>query len=576
MTLLFVSIVTLALGPVAYRMAHRGRAVLVALDGFVFVAVAGLVLINVLPDAISAGGWITLAFVAVGFAGPGVAESMFRQAARPAHLVALGLGLTGLSLHAVFDGAALVNGTGGGGVSLSSAVVLHRFPAGLAIWWLLRPHFRAWVPTAVLAVVAASTVLGFSVGPEVLGRVSGEGVAWFQALVAGSLLHVVYYRPHLDDEPHEHHTPTGRDRRYEGAGALAGLVLLATLLAVDAGHAGTAGAAMLRAFYGLLLDSAPALLLAYVAAGLVSAFAPAAAGAWMSRGGRLTQAARGMAVGLPLPICSCGVVPLYRTFVGQGASPAAAMAFLVATPELGLDAVFMSVPLLGTGMAAARVAAATVVALLVGWLVGGFVRRTVAPDPTAQSASTRGGWPGRLRSGLRVGLVDVVDDTAPWILAGLGVAAAMTPFMGTQVLASVAGRADVLVFALLGIPVYVCASAATPLVAVLLVGGVSPGAALAFLITGPATNITTFGVLSQLHGRRVAVLFCIAIIIVTVGLGYTLNATFPDLAQPALDTGLTETPTVLGTLALVALAAIFGASLLRRGPRGFMAELKLT
>ena len=154
-------------------------------------------------------------------------------------------------------------------------------------------------------------------------------------------------------------------------------------------------------------------------------------------------------------------------------------------------------------------------------------------------------------------------------------AAISAPFLDSAPLAALPGGVDVLLFAVLGVPTYVCASAATPLVAALLVGGLSPGAALAFLITGPATNVTTFGVLSQLHGRRTAGAFSLAIIGSSVGLGYLVNVFFADIQHVALDTLLAETPSVVKIVAAVGLGLVFIASLLRRGPRGFLAELSI-
>jgi uncharacterized membrane protein YraQ (UPF0718 family) len=260
----------------------------------------------------------------------------------------------------------------------------------------------------------------------------------------------------------------------------------------------------------------------------------------------------------------------------RGAPPAAAMAFLVATPELGVDAIFLSFPLLGMQMTLVRVAGATVVALGVGWLVGRATRSrepaVAQPDAGPPARSAMGA---RIRQGLRVGFGNVVDDTAPWILAGLAVAAISAPFLDSAPLAALPAGVDVLLFAVLGVPTYVCASAATPLVAALLVGGLSPGAALAFLITGPATNVTTFGVLSQLHGRRTAGAFSLAIIGTSVGLGYLVNVFFADIQHVALDTLLAETPSLIKILAAIGLGLVFLSSLLRRGPRGFLAELSV-
>ena len=581
MTFFVISIAALALGPIAYHLADRARSMLTVLDGFIFVTIGGLITLSILPESIRTGGWLSVAFVLAGFAGPTVAENVFRGTAKRTHVAALVLGLVGFALHALLDGVALGEGDAAASVrsgSLAVAVVVHRFPVGLTIWWLLRPPFGARVATLALGSVVGATALGFFLGTPILAAgVSTAAIAWFQAFMAGSLMHVVFHRPHLDGHSHTSTPKAPSVNRLEGAGAVLALALLGVVLAASFQE----GPSVLSneigpAFLGLVFESAPALLIAYGAAGLLSVFMPTSSVAWMARGPAAVQAARGMAFGLPLPICSCGVVPLYRTLVKRGAPPAAAMAFLVATPELGVDAIFLSFPLLGLHMTLVRVAGAAAVALTVGWLVGRSTKAlepdAVPPDAGPAAESTLGA---RIRRGLRVGFGNVVDDTAPWILAGLAVAAISAPFLDSAPLAALPGGVDVLLFAVLGVPTYVCASAATPLVAALLVGGLSPGAALAFLITGPATNVTTFGVLSQLHGRRTAGAFSLAIIGSSVGLGYLVNVFFADIQHVALDTLLAETPSVVKIVAAVGLGLVFIASLLRRGPRGFLAELSI-
>ncbi len=576
MTLLLASIAALLTGPLAYRFARRGTT-LTILDGFVFVAISGLVILSVLPEAIVHGGWMAIVLIVAGFVGPTVAEHLFHRAAKGTHVAALILGLVGLCLHALIDGAALGDGLAlQAGGQLPTAVVLHRLPVGLTIWWLLRPHFGTAVASLALVAVAGATAAGYAVGPALGAELTVGSVAWFQAFVGGSLLHVVFFRPHLDAHTHGNTATTAASRRSEGVGALIALALLAVILLGDAGTADAdLGAQVIRTLAELSLESAPALLLAFFAAGFISVFMPSSSIEWMARGGTGIQAVRGVAFGLPLPICSCGVVPLYRSLIGKGVPPAAAIAFLVATPELGVDAIFLSFPLLGPHMTAIRVVGATVVALFVGRLVGGMIssRQSEAPVTDTDPAPVDGPLRARVNKAFRVGLGDVVDDTAPWILAGLGVAALAAPFLGGAPLSAIPAGVDVLIFALLGVPTYVCASAATPLVAILLLGGLSPGAALAFLITGPATNITTFGVLTQLHGKRAAVMFSLAIIGTSVGLGYSVNAFFGNIPIVALDMLTVEGASAYKIASLIGLVLLFSASLLRRGPRGFVGEL---
>ena len=252
------------------------------------------------------------------------------------------------------------------------------------------------------------------------------------------------------------------------------------------------------------------------------------------------------------------------------------MAFLIAAPEIGLDAILVSIPLLGGDMTIARVVAAAVIALLVGWWVGrwaGTLNNEHKQCCHAHSPSFSGKPAERLRSGLRYGFADLVDSTAPWVLFGLVVAAAAQPMLEQAWLQDIPPSLQVFAFALLGLPLYVCATGSTPIVAVMLIAGVAPGAALAFLITGPATNPATFGVLANLHGRRVALAFGVATGGLAVAAGLAVN-------QIALNMDFSEAnlhafPLWLSWTALVALILLVVASVARRGARRFMSELQL-
>ncbi|RMH14999.1 MAG: hypothetical protein D6701_10560, partial [Gemmatimonadetes bacterium] len=537
------------LGPALYRAAGHRLTPLAFLDGLVYVALPGLVFLVVFPESAGVGNWTPLALLVLGAVGPSLAERLFHRFAEGTHRLAVFLGVSGLALHALLEGAALgpaVLGTEGGSPFVL-AVVLHRLPVGLAVWWLLRPSYGPRVALGAIAALIACTLAGYGAGEELTTALSGRAAGLFQAFVAGTLLHVVF---HKAPTPAQMSGIEGRPApaRAEGWGALAGLALLAAVAwpeMASGEHGGHAVAEFARRFAGLTLESAPALLLAYIAAGLLSEFMPASSIAWMARGGSLSSAARGMTVGLPFPVCSCGVVPLYRTLVTRGAPAAAAMAFLVATPELGFDAVFLSFPLLGGPMTLIRVGAAALTALLVGWIVGGWLARRGgdhrAVDEAPPAEAPTGPLGTRLARAAGAGFGDVVDHTAPWILLGLFVAAAAAPYLEGGWLGAIPSGLDVAVFALLGLPTYVCASSATPLVAALMAGGLSPGAALAFLITGPATNATTFGVLAQLHGRRAALVFSLTIIGLSVGLGLLVNGVWGHLTTPSLD-ALAEEP----------------------------------
>jgi len=564
--LLIGSMAALFVGPVLYRSSRSLDQARSFLDGFVFVAISGLLGLHILPEILAEGGMTSLGLLAVGFLGPTIMERLSRYS-RAAHSLTLYLALAGLCLHAVVDGAALLGTTGGGSGFLAIAVILHRLPIGLGIWWLMRPTYSISMRWAVLSVVCAATILGFSGGSFLVSEFSGGMLRWFQAFVAGSLLHVVLHRP--GEKPC---TPL-EPRWAEGAGSLLGILLLIGLTGFEvmSPHLKSFSSAG-ETFWALALKSAPALTIGYILAGLASTFLPLSSIHWLKRGSSVSQSAKGMITGLPVPICSCGVVPLYRTLTLRGAPLPAATAFLVATPELGLDAVLLSFPLLGMQMTIARVVAAVLVALFVGWMMGVLASPNQFPERKVEQEKLHTqNTKHKLREGFRIGLIEVIDHTAPWVLFGLILAAVTEPFLTGGWMESIPGPLGVLVFALLGLPAYVCASGATPLVAILLFNGLSPGAALAFLLTGPATNVTTFGVLSSLHGKKVAGLFSVLMIGSAVTIGCFVNLFTPaaGIELPSLG----HHSSSIEFLCLIFLSILILFSVLRRGARQFAGEI---
>ena len=570
MEYLVLAVLALAAGP-AVGSVFRGRAGIIPfLDGFVVLAVPGLIFLHFVPAALEEAALLRLGALALGFMAPILSEKIFKDRHGRTDRTALVLGVTGLALHAALDGAALNGVHGTAGLPFAAAIILHRIPVGLAVWWLAASRLGTRFALGFVLLLMGVTVLGYLGGGTLSALAGAEAVDLYQALVGGSLVHVAFHKsPHLAPGPS---TPFAR--RSEGSGAIVALVLLTGLVLLESGDGHGGGAGFLDRLLILSAESAPALLLAYVFAGILHAFTPSTSIRWMSRGGPLSSASRGMLVGLPLPICSCGVVPLYRTLVQKGASPAAAMAFLVATPELGLDAIFLSIPLLGPQMTVLRLAVAGVAALLVGWWVGGKLKaRTVLPlageeDGGAQDLGKRS------REAVRAGFGEVVDHTAPWIVAGLAVAALAAPVLESGWLGRIPPVVDVLLFALIGFPTYVCASSATPLVATFLATGLSPGAAIAFLITGPATNTTTLGVISGVHGRRVALTFAGTLVAFSVTAGLAINFILGAVPVPSLDQLVEEVPGPVQQVALALLILLFLASVFRRGIRKFAGELR--
>lgn len=606
--MLSLSLGALVLAPLVFSLVRRHQLALPALDGFVLASVGGLLMLHVLPLALAKTG---LWAVIVGFLGlvtPLLVERFAGLAVERVHTVTVALAMVGLALHSAADGVALHTDLDHQmGLALPLAVVLHRLPVGLVVWSLVRPKHGVKWAVGVLSLIGVATMLGFGFSAGKLQAIGGFASLLFQTFVAGSLLHVLVHVPlhshegqaHDHDHGHGHEghgqqdhghgdrpvrdvaaavgpQPVPKKRPWaETLGALVGVAFIAIIPLLGDHSDDTHLLGYGRAFLHLALESAPALLLGYLLAGVFIVFLPAASASWIARGGPLSQAARGVIFGVPIPICSCGVVPVYQSLVRRGIPATAGMAFLVATPELGIESFLLSFPLLGVPMTLARLLAALVVALAAGYLVGRLVG--ARSERASEAAATQ---PAplleRIKRSLAYGFGETVDATASWILVGLAVAAALQPSSLSAWLRHLPAGLDVVIFGLAGIPIYVCASGATPLAAALIFAGASPGAALAFLLAGPATNITTFGVLTQLHSRRIALLFGATVLTAALAVGYLTNLVMPaSWVRTSLGSGA-DSHGIVSWLALGVLALVFLGSLYRTGPRAALAEVLQT
>jgi hypothetical protein len=578
--LLGLSFLALALGPLLVWFARRQAFTTVALDAFCVLTISGFALLHLLPECAEQAGWLVLPLALAGFLLPTLAERTLQRGHPGMRRAVLFAALLGMAAHDTLDGLFLAEGAhhhhGPGDAHDHShthavtawAIILHRIPEGIGIWWIVPRTLGFWPAVLVTIVTVGATIFGFFLGEHVLTTASQRGLALLQALLAGSLLHVVFHA----------HIPAPREQgRFRVASVLGAAVAVTVLWFVIHDHfpAGDDAADPAHVFLLLAIESAPALLIAYLLVGLCHAFLPAGWLRQMTRGPVVLQALRGVAVGLPLPVCSCGVVPIYRELIRQGAATSAAIAFLVATPELEIAAVTLTWQLMGGEVALARVAMAALLALGVGVLVGtlaGQRRAAALADEGALPAASTDAFGTRLRTAFRFSFGPAVDNTATWILMGLLLSALLMPYVSREWLASLPSGIDVPIAAAIGLPLYVCATGSTPLAAMLLAQGLSPGAVLALLLTGPATNVTTFGVLTRLHGARTTVVFALSMWLGAVGLGYLTNWFLHAPSVPVLATGA-HASSVFGWICLALLAVVFGLSLLRQGVRPFLERL---
>jgi uncharacterized protein len=293
--------------------------------------------------------------------------------------------------------------------------------------------------------------------------------------------------------------------------------------------------------WNLTLEAAPWLLLGLIVSGLTAALIPTdRITRWL--GGRgVWPAFKAALIGTPIPVCSCGVLPIALGLRRQGASRGATVSFLIATPENGVDSIAVSYALLGPVMTVVRPVAAVISATMTGWfveVVGGDSTKSAKPQAACCGSDCCETTPrvgslsaaARLRDGLRNAFTDLLDDLAPWLLAGLLVAAALTTLVPPDSFSGWgSGVTAKLVMLVVGLPMYICATASTPVAAAMILAGVSPGTALVFLLAGPASNFSTMIVIGREMGSRTLVGYLAGISVTTLALGVAVDALLPAM-----------------------------------------------
>ena len=322
--------------------------------------------------------------------------------------------------------------------------------------------------------------------------------------------------------------------------------------------------------WAVLVEAAPWLLGGFVLAGLIHVLVPIARVTRALGRDGLVGVFKAALLGIPLPLCSCSVIPVAASIRRQGASRGAFVSFLISTPETGVDSIAISYALLGPVLAIVRPVAAFVTAIIAGVLVGrdGVESGELAAESPGDGCGTSCGCEtpsadregSKLVAAIRYGLGEMLADLSPWLVTGFalaGVAAALIP-VGFVEAHIGAGPVAMLLMLVVGLPMYVCATSSTPIAAALIARGLSPGAALVFLLAGPATNAATVLVVSRDLGRRGAVVYVATIAVVAVVCGLVVDALVAaggTVASPQ-PTAHEHSPTLFATVCAVVLVVL--------------------
>lgn len=204
--LLALSLVSILIGPIILYWFPQNRRLDSFLFSFVLIAVGGMLLLDILPMLWQHINFWLIPLLLVGFFGPGLVEVSFRHAADKAHKIALLLGIIGLMIHSALDGMAVIQNENS--MMMPYAVILHRLIVGLSIWWLVQPVWGNTKSYLVFLLIITATLMGYFVGKgyifDSVNLTNNHSIDYFQALISGTLLHVIIHRPHIDEDGHHH------------------------------------------------------------------------------------------------------------------------------------------------------------------------------------------------------------------------------------------------------------------------------------------------------------------------------------------------------------------------------------
>jgi hypothetical protein len=365
-----------------------------------------------------------------------------------------------------------------------------------------------------------------------------------------------------------------------------------------------------RELISVFFAASPYVLLGFVMAALLHVFLPVSVIQRFLGGGRLRSIFGAALLGIPLPLCSCAVLPTALALRKRGAGRGATLSFLVSTPETDIDSIVLTYGLMDPLMTFYRPFGSIISAVTTGLAaeLWGEPRRKKVPAG-ASTASAEAGTPetgetsdahhsahdeaghshdaiaaeeareremaglafwDKMRVGFRGAFVEIFDETSHWMLAGLLISALISAALPadfvTRYLSS--GPLPLFLMLLAGIPLYICASASTPIAAALMLKGLSPGAAFVFLLAGPATNAGSIGILARMFGRRVVAIFLVSVLVTTLALGALLDVLYPLLGvKPRVVAGVAQgLPQWLEAISAIAFCVLLALSFRRVAP----------
>lgn len=295
----------------------------------------------------------------------------------------------------------------------------------------------------------------------------------------------------------------------------------------------------LHSLVDILNEMSPYILLGFLIAGFLQEFIKPETMSRHLAGRGWKPVVKAALLGIPLPLCSCGVLPTAIGLHRQGASKGATTSFLIATPQTGVDSIAATYSLLGLPLAIIRPVAALAGGFLGGLGVNKFADRGAKNSDACHASNEilchadspyikQPLWK-RILSALRYGMIDMVGNVGKWLVAGLLIAALITVYVPDEFLLSLSDRPllAMLAMVIVAVPMYVCATGSIPIAMSLMLKGLNPGAAFVLLMAGPAANFASVILLGKNLGKRTTAVYIASVVLTALAFGLLIDYILP-------------------------------------------------
>ncbi len=281
---------------------------------------------------------------------------------------------------------------------------------------------------------------------------------------------------------------------------------------------------------GILNAMSPYILLGFLIAGILHAFVNPSTMSRHLSGRGLGPIVKAALFGIPLPLCSCGVLPTAVSLRRSGASKGATTSFLIATPQTGVDSIAATWSLLGLPFAVLRPVAALIGSVFGGVVVGAGDKATGAQVVMAQADTRKPTLGARCVDALRYGMVDMVASVGKWLVIGLVIAACITVFVPDEIFLRLKEYPllAMLLMVVVAVPMYICATGSIPIALSLMIKGLTPGVGFVLLMAGPAANFASVMVLRKELGTRGTILYVLSVVVTAIAFGLLIDYLLPS------------------------------------------------